>query len=39
MLHHQRLSFRHPYTNELIVIDAPLDDNWNMRLNEFGWSA
>lgn len=39
MLHHQRLSFRHPYTHDLIVIDAPLDDNWNRRLNEFGWSA
>ncbi len=39
MLHHQRLSFRHPHTHELIVIDAPLDDHWNRRLHEFGWSA
>jgi tRNA pseudouridine65 synthase len=39
MLHHQRLSFRHPHTNELITIDAPLDDHWQQRLQAFDWQV
>lgn len=39
MLHHHQLCFRHPHTNEVLTITASLDERWQQRLQEFGWSA
>jgi len=37
MLHHHQLHFRHPHTDVLVTIKAPMDACWQQRLSEFGW--
>ena len=39
MLHHHQLAFRHPHSNEMLTIKAALDERWQQRLKEFGWSV
>ena len=39
MLHHHQLAFRHPHSNEMLTIKATLDERWQQRLKEFGWSV
>lgn len=37
LLHCSRLEFIHPYTNESLKIEAPLDESFNSIFEKFGW--
>lgn len=37
MLHHDQMSFRHPHTQALVHIEAPLDEHWLRRFEAFQW--
>ncbi|AKO45433.1 tRNA pseudouridine(65) synthase TruC [[Haemophilus] ducreyi] len=37
MLHARLLHFNHPKTLQKITISAPLDQQWQMLFNQFGW--
>lgn len=37
LLHAWRMSFTHPYTNSPVVINAPLDTEFENLLDRFGW--
>lgn len=38
-LHSNQLQFTHPHTLQKIVIDAPLDQQWQQLFAQFGWEA
>lgn len=37
LLHANELQIRHPYTNEVLIIQAPLDDAFKTLCSSFGW--
>ncbi|MCK3657323.1 tRNA pseudouridine(65) synthase TruC [Pasteurellaceae bacterium Pebbles2] len=37
MLHAKTLQFNHPVTNELMLIEAGLDEDWKRLFSVFGW--
>ncbi|MEZ8825810.1 tRNA pseudouridine(65) synthase TruC [Vibrio amylolyticus] len=39
LLHASKLSFKHPYTNELLTITAQFDDSWLSLMESFGWQS
>lgn len=38
MLHAMNLEVLHPYTKEMIVLEAPIDDTFKRVFEKFGWS-
>lgn len=38
LLHASELSIKHPYTDEMLIIQAPLDETFKFLFSSFGWS-